>query len=116
MKKVLTTTAVLEAATSLAMLVLPSLTVSLILGASLNTAVAFAVTRVGGVAILALGVACWMAQNDEHSRDTRGLVGSMVFHKAPPRMRLAFLPKSIPESVRFWYARRCPLYDLSLFK
>ena len=33
------------------------------------------------------------------------------FHKAPPGMRLAFLPKSIPESFRFWYARRCPLYD-----
>jgi len=82
MKKLLITTAVGETATGLAMLAFPSLVASLILGSSLDTAVALAVARVAGVALVALGVACWLARHDEHARAARGLVGAMVFHNA----------------------------------
>jgi len=80
--KVLTATAVLETATGLAMLGFPSLVALLILGTSLEAAVAMAVARVAGVALLALGIACWLARSDEQSPATKGLVVTMVFHNA----------------------------------
>jgi hypothetical protein len=82
MNKVLTITAVLEAATGLGMLVLPSLVSSLILGSSLDTVVSLVVARVAGVALLALGVTCWLARHDEGARAARGLVGAMALYNA----------------------------------
>ena len=58
MKKVLIFAAVAEAATGLALLVLPSLVGRLLLGEEL-TGVALPVARVAGIALIALGVACW---------------------------------------------------------
>jgi hypothetical protein len=57
MKKVLTLAAVAEAATGLALIVVPSLVGRLLLGADL-AGVANPVARVAGIALLALGVAC----------------------------------------------------------
>lgn len=54
----LTLAAVAEAATGLALIVAPSLVGRLLLGAEL-TGVAVPVARVLGIALLALGVACW---------------------------------------------------------
>ena len=50
--------AVGEAATGLALLIVPSLVGQLLLGAEL-TGVAMPVARVAGIALIALGVACW---------------------------------------------------------
>ena len=58
MKKVLTFAALAEAATGLALLVVPSLVGQLLLGEDL-TGVAIPVARVAGIALIALGVACW---------------------------------------------------------
>ena len=58
MKKLLTITAVAEAATGAALIVVPSLVGRLLLGAEL-TGVAIPVARVTGIALIALGVACW---------------------------------------------------------
>ena len=58
MKKLLSLTAVLELATGLALLILPSLVGRFLLGEEL-TGVAVAVARVLGIALIALGVACW---------------------------------------------------------
>ena len=58
MKTLLTFTALAEAATGLALLVVPSLVGKLLLGAEL-TDVAIPVARVAGIALIALGVACW---------------------------------------------------------
>jgi hypothetical protein len=57
MKKVLTIAAVAEAATGLALIVVPSLVGRLLFGADL-VGVANPVGRVAGIALLALGVAC----------------------------------------------------------
>jgi hypothetical protein len=58
MNKVLTIAAVAELATGLALLIIPSLVGQLLLGAELN-GVAIPAARVAGIALLALGIACW---------------------------------------------------------
>ena len=58
MKKVLVLAAVGEAATGVALLIVPSLVGRLLLGEEL-TGVAIPVARVTGIALIALGVACW---------------------------------------------------------
>jgi hypothetical protein len=58
MNRLLKLTAVLELATGLALLILPSLAGRLLLGAEL-TGVAIPIARVTGIALVGLGVACW---------------------------------------------------------
>lgn len=58
MNRVLIITAAAEAATGLALLVVPSLVGRLLLGEEL-TGIAVPVARVAGIALIALGVACW---------------------------------------------------------
>jgi len=57
MGKVLTFAAVFEAATGLALLIVPLLVGRLLLGAELTDAIP--VARVAGIALIALGVCCW---------------------------------------------------------
>ena len=58
MKRVLILTAVAEVATGVALLIVPSLVGRLLFGEEL-TGVAIPVARVTGIALMALGVACW---------------------------------------------------------
>jgi hypothetical protein len=58
MKKALMFAAVGEAAIGLALLIVPSLVGQLLLGEEL-TGVAIPVARVAGIALVALGIACW---------------------------------------------------------
>ena len=58
MKKVLTVAAVLEVATGMALLIVPSLVGRLLFGAEF-TGVANPAARVTGIALLGLGVGCW---------------------------------------------------------
>ena len=58
MKKVLSIAAVLEVATGVALLIVPSLVGRLLFGAEF-TGIVIAVARVLGIAFLALGVCCW---------------------------------------------------------
>ena len=58
MKNVLTFAAIAEAATGLALLIVPSLVARLLLGEDL-AGVAIAVARVAGIALIGLGIACW---------------------------------------------------------
>jgi hypothetical protein len=75
MKKLLTITAIIEAATGLGLLAAPPVIARLLLGATLDTPAAVTVARVAGAALLALGVACWLARDDG-----RGLVVAMLFY------------------------------------
>jgi hypothetical protein len=61
MKKTLMFAAVGEAATGLALLIVPSLVGQLLLGEEL-TGVALPIARVAGIALVALGIACWPGQ------------------------------------------------------
>ena len=58
MKKLLIFTGVAEAATGVALMVVPALVGRLLLGAEL-AGVSVVVARVAGIALLALGVGCW---------------------------------------------------------
>jgi hypothetical protein len=58
MKKVLVLAAVCEAATGMALLIVPSLVGRLLLGADLS-GVSIPVARVTGIALIALAIACW---------------------------------------------------------
>jgi hypothetical protein len=58
MNRVLVLAAVSEAATGVALLIVPSLVGQLLFGAEL-TGMAMTVARVTGIALIALGVACW---------------------------------------------------------
>jgi len=90
MKNLLTLEAVIEAGVGLGMVVLPSLLATLLLGSSLAAPVALTVARVAGVALLAIGIACWLARHDGQSRAARGLLGALVVYNAGVFMVLAY--------------------------
>ena len=56
------------------------LVVSLLLGGSLDTPAALVVARVGGAALLSIGVACWLARNDPQSRAATGLIAALLLY------------------------------------
>ena len=76
----LTVTALVEAGTGVALLVAPSVIVTLLLGSPLDSTPAVMLGRVAGAALFALGMACWLARTDIQSRAARGLVAAMLFY------------------------------------
>lgn len=74
------TTAVIEVGAGLAVLCLPSTSVDLLLGTPLDGSAALAVARVAGVALLALGIACWRARDEAYSAAANGLVAAMLVY------------------------------------
>lgn len=73
-------TAVIEAGAGVALLCCPSTVVILLLGTPLDAPAAQALGRVAGVALLALGIASWLARNDARSRAARGLADGMTLY------------------------------------
>jgi len=89
MKRFLTLTAIIEAATGLALIAVPAIVVRLLLGAEISGA-SIPLGRVAGAALLALGVACWLARDDRQSRTARGLVVAMLIYNIVVTAVLAF--------------------------
>jgi hypothetical protein len=79
-KNLLIVTAILEAATGAALLVLPTAVILVLLGASLDSAGGVTVARVAGTAMLSLGLACWLARHDGKTRPGRGVVTAMLIY------------------------------------
>ena len=73
MHNLLIMTAVLEGATGLAFVVLPSRLGTLLLGAQLDAPSSSTLARVAGVALVALAVTCWLAPRREVVRQGRQL-------------------------------------------
>lgn len=80
MKRLLIVTTVIEVGAGMALLAFPSAMVELLLGSPLDTSAAIALGRLAGAALLALGIACWLAHYDAHSRAARGLVSAMALY------------------------------------
>jgi len=81
-KQLLVVTAATEAATGLALLLSPHLVATLLLGATLDASDGLVVARIAGVALLSLGVACWLARNDALSAAGRGVIAAMLLYNA----------------------------------
>ena len=90
MYTLLVVTAVLEGATGLALLTLPSRLVTLLLGSSLDAPAPLTLARVAGVALVALAVTCWLARHDGQSHAAKGLVGAMVLYHGGVAIVLAY--------------------------
>ena len=93
MKNVLIFAAVAEAATGLGLLLVPSLVAQLLLGEQL-IGVAIPVARVAGIALIALGIACWPGPP---------LVG-MLIYSALVTLYLAYLGFAGSTGVLLWPA------------
>ena len=89
MKRFLTLTAVIEGATGLALIAVPAIVVRLLLGAEISGA-SIPLGGVAGAALLALGVACWLARDDTQSPTARGLVVAMLMYNIAATAVLAF--------------------------
>jgi hypothetical protein len=58
----------------------PSLPVKLLFGSSLDASTLLTVGRWAGAALLAMGVAWWLARHDGQSRAATGLVAAMLLY------------------------------------
>jgi hypothetical protein len=75
-------TALVEVGAGLVSLFLPSAALPLLLGGDQAAPEAVFIARVAGAALLSLGVACWLARNDERSRAATGLIATMLVYNA----------------------------------
>jgi hypothetical protein len=90
MKTFLTVTAIVEAGAGLTLLAVPSITASLLVGMPLDSPAAVSMARIGGAAILALAIVCWLARRDVHRPPSQGLIVAMPFYNIAVAGVLAF--------------------------
>ena len=83
-------TALVEAGAGLALLLAPRVFVDLLLGIAQPAPEALLVGRVGGAALLALAIACWLARTDPGSPSQRGLVYGMLLYNVAVGIILAY--------------------------
>jgi hypothetical protein len=74
-------TAAMEVGAGLVLLVAPALAIGLLFGDSANQT-AVAVGRLAGIALTAIGTACWWARRDVASAASRGLVCGLLLYNA----------------------------------
>ena len=79
MNRLLKLTALIEAATGLGLIAVPAFVVQLLLGDELLGA-GVPLGRVAGVALLSLGIACWLASFDTQSCAARAIVSAMALY------------------------------------
>jgi hypothetical protein len=104
MKRLLFVSAVVEAGAGLAFLAAPAGVVGLLLGSELSGP-GIPLGRVCGAALLALGVACWLARGDAESRAANGLVMAMsAYNLAAVAILAAAGLLSRPTGIALWPA------------
>jgi hypothetical protein len=90
MKIFLLATAAIELGAGAVLLCSPAVAVNLLLASPPGGAAAVTLGRVAGAALLALGIACWLARGDANGRAARGLIVAMLIYNAAVAAILAF--------------------------
>ena len=80
MKLLLMISAVIEAGAGLALLFIPSVAVSALLGVPLDTPTGLVAGRIAGAALVALAIACWQVRNGERGSPATGVIEAMTFY------------------------------------
>ena len=80
MKLLLIIAGVIEAVAGLALLLIPTVAVSMLLGDPLDTSTGLVAARIAGAALVALAIACWQARNGERGSPATGVVQAMLFY------------------------------------
>jgi hypothetical protein len=80
MRILLIVMSVLELGAGVALLCVPSWTVSLLLGSTLDSRATLALGRLAGAALLTLSIACWLVRDDATGRGRRAVVSAMVVY------------------------------------
>ena len=82
--------ALVETATGLGLLILPAVLFASLLGLEQATIDAIFVGRLAGAALLAIGVASWMARSDTLTAAQLGLLTGLLIYNAAASVLLAF--------------------------
>jgi hypothetical protein len=102
-RPLLAVTGALEAATGLGLLIEPSVVVELLVGAALDTPAGTILGRVTGVALLALGVICWLARNEASPREAKRLATALLLYNVGVVVVLAMARAGLwPVGLAFW--------------
>ena len=88
MKLLLTLTALFELATGLALIAIPSVIASLLLGVSLTEPSGILVGRIGGAALISLAIACWLSRDERHS--SLVIAKALVFYNIAAALLLVY--------------------------
>jgi hypothetical protein len=82
--------ALLAVAAGLALAAFPSPMISLLTGSPLDTRPGLIVGRLAGVALVTLGLVCWLARDDQQSRGTASLIAAVLFYNVAAATLLAY--------------------------
>lgn len=88
MKLLLIIAAVIEAGAGLALLLIPTVAVTALLGAPLDTSAGLVAARIAGAALAALAIACWQAKKGRSPAS--GVVEAMSFYNFAAAMVLVY--------------------------
>ena len=89
-KLFLSITAFIEAATGLCLLVLPAILFSVLLGLDQASVEAIFIGRLTGAALLAVGIASWVARTDARTPAQLGLLTGILTYNAAATLLLAY--------------------------
>jgi len=90
MKLLLIIAAVMEAGAGLALLLIPTVAVSALLGIPLDTPTGLVAGRIAGAALVGLAIACWQARNGQRGSPMTGVVEAMSFYNFAAAMVLGY--------------------------
>ncbi len=80
MRVLLVIKAAVEMATGIALVMIPSMVLTLLLGAALDAPIGKVVCGIAGAALITIGLACWMARDETRSRGTLGLIKAALLY------------------------------------
>jgi len=104
MRKLLRVTAVVEAGTSVAALLVPRMVVALLFGPASATQLELVLARFIGAALLSLGMACWWAAEDPESRAAEAVVKAMLLYDVAAAVLLFYAGASGLTGIVLWPA------------